>query len=59
MRFIEWTDELSIGIKKIDAEHKNLTVLANFLCEEIKFDDNHYMAQKAFNNFSTYTIPSK
>ena len=52
MSFIEWTDELSIGIKEIDEQHKNLLELANSLCKKIELD-NHDMVQKAFDIFIT------
>ena len=53
MSFIEWTDELSIGIKEIDEQHKNLIELANSLCKKIELVDNHDMVQKAFDIFIT------
>lgn len=55
MPLIEWTDELSIGIKEIDAEHKKLIELVNSLCEEIGLADTHELGLKRFDNLYTHT----
>ena len=36
MSFVEWNDELSIGIPQVDGEHQNLVAILNLLDEAIQ-----------------------
>ncbi|MFZ2726672.1 MAG: bacteriohemerythrin [Methylococcaceae bacterium] len=55
--FAEWTDELSVGIEEIDAQHKVLVGLVNRLYEEtIAHQGNSAVLDEILNQLVEYTI---
>ncbi len=55
MPFFEWKDEYSIGIKKIDEEHKNLVQNLNELYEALKAGTGRETLEKVLSNLVAYT----
>nr|WP_320116651.1 bacteriohemerythrin [uncultured Desulfuromonas sp.] len=55
--FIEWSDEISVGIQEIDEQHKKLVDLINRLYEEMTLgDDKVGVAKEVLNELVQYTI---
>jgi hemerythrin len=56
MSLIEWTDELSVGIKDIDSQHKKLVDLINLLNDGMKTGDSKNVLEKIFKELIEYTV---
>ncbi len=54
--FVEWTDELSVGIQEIDEQHKILVGLLNRLYESIILRTDSEEAANVLKELSQYTI---
>ena len=55
--FAEWTDELSVGIEEIDAQHKMLVGLVNRLYEEtIAHQADSAVLEDILNQLVEYTV---
>ncbi|MCV6639062.1 bacteriohemerythrin [Candidatus Albibeggiatoa sp. nov. NOAA] len=54
--FVEWTDELSVGIQEIDEQHKILVDLLNRLYESIILRTDDEEASQVLTELSQYTI---
>jgi hemerythrin len=55
-KFVEWTDELSVGIQEIDEQHKILVNLLNRLYESIILRTDDEEAGKILQELSQYTV---
>ncbi|WP_321532376.1 bacteriohemerythrin [uncultured Desulfuromonas sp.] len=55
--FIEWSDEISVGIQEIDEQHKKLVNLINRLYEAMTLgEDKVAVAKDVLNELVQYTI---
>jgi hemerythrin len=57
--FVEWTNELSVGIEEIDEQHKLLVNLINRLFEETvvhKSDNNRQVMEEILHELIEYTV---
>lgn len=54
MRFAEWTDSLSVGVEKIDAQHKKLLEVINDLHDAVKAGKGGDVLGALFEELSTY-----
>ena len=57
--FVEWTDELSVGIEEIDEQHKLLVNLINRLFEQTvvhKADNNSQIMEEILHELVEYTV---
>lgn len=54
--FVEWTNELSVGIQEIDEQHKILIDLINRLFDEIIKGGNAEKVQEILDELVQYTI---
>lgn len=55
MPLIVWSDILSVGIKEIDAEHKELVRITNHLCDAISADHGQEALGKTLTDLVAYT----
>jgi len=56
MAFLYWEDELSVGIKSIDDQHKKLIELINQFYENIKTASNKELISDLISGMKNYTI---
>jgi hemerythrin len=56
MPLINWTDELSVGVKDIDNQHKKLVDLINLLNDEMRTGNSKNVLEKIFNDLIEYTV---
>lgn len=54
-KFVEWSDELSVGIEEIDEQHKVLTGLVNEMHEAIQQHHAHDVVRGILERLATYT----
>ncbi len=54
--YIEWTDELSVGIQEIDEQHKILVGLLNRLYEAIIKKTDDLEIERVLNELAQYTV---
>lgn len=52
MKQIEWTDELSVGVTKLDMQHKGVMLIANELIRDIYADRNGEQLHDKFKQFA-------
>ncbi|MGA1862271.1 bacteriohemerythrin [Deferribacter thermophilus] len=55
-KFIEWSDKLSVGIKKFDEQHKNLVRLVNEIYDAVNADKSAAVLEKILNELVEYTV---
>jgi len=55
MAFFNWTDELSVGIQRIDLQHKKIVALSNELFEALGAGKGRDVLGKVLDNLVTYT----
>ena len=53
--FIEWSDELSVGIQEIDEQHKVLVGLVNELHDAIREHHGNEVSRKILDRLGEYT----
>lgn len=56
MAFIEWSDDLSVGVKQFDDDHKQLINVANDLHEKINVGAQQTSLAQILNELMKYTI---
>lgn len=56
MAFINWTDELSVGVELFDNDHKKLVALANSLHESITVGAQQAVLAEVLNELVKYTV---
>lgn len=56
MSRIEWNDELSLGVEKIDTQHKELIELTNDVLEALKGEDASRVITAAVSRLRDYTV---
>jgi len=56
MNKIEWNEGLSVGIKAIDADHKQLISIINRLLDEIQGNFSTLALEQVFSELEAYTI---
>jgi len=56
MAFINWTEELSVGVTLFDNDHKELIALANRLHDSITVGSQHGVLAPILNELVKYTI---
>lgn len=52
---VEWTDEMSVGIDTIDADHKRLIELLNSYMDAVDNDEGAFVFTDIFHGFLDYT----
>jgi hemerythrin len=55
MSFIEWTEEFSVGIKSIDAQHKKLIEMINELNKSVALGESDTFLANLFVRLMNYT----
>lgn len=56
MSFISWTDELSVQIPSIDAQHKNLIGIINNLYDSMQVGKANSVMKKILADLAQYTV---
>ncbi len=56
MSFVEWSDELCIGIPQVDGEHQNLVKCLNMLDEAIKKGKGSRVMGEILSQLVAYTV---
>ena len=56
MSFIQWTDDLSVHIESIDAQHKKLVTIINDLYESLQVGQANHIMRRILADLSAYTI---
>lgn len=56
MAFINWTDELSVGVELFDNDHKQLVALANNLHDSITVGAQQAVMASILNDLVKYTV---
>jgi len=54
-KFVEWTDELSVGIEEIDEQHKVLVGLVNEMHEAIQRHHARDVVRRVLDQLASYT----
>lgn len=54
-KFVEWSDELSVGIEEIDEQHKLLTALINRMHEAIQERHGNQVVGEILDELTDYT----
>ncbi|WP_259780839.1 bacteriohemerythrin [Aestuariispira ectoiniformans] len=55
MSFFEWTPEMSVGLARLDDDHKGLIAIINRLAETCGKPDQHAVIEQAFRALLRYT----
>lgn len=55
MSFIEWTDDLSVHIDSVDAQHKNLVAIINRLYDSMQAGKANAIMRRIFVELAEYT----
>lgn len=56
MSFVEWSEELSVGIPQVDGEHQNLVKCLNLLDEAIKKGKGTRIMGEILSQLVEYTV---
>ena len=56
MAFMDWTDDLSVGIKEIDNQHQHLIQIINTLYDAMKAGKGHEVLGKTLDELVHYTV---
>jgi len=56
MPLITWSDNLSVGIDSIDAQHKSIITMINTLNDALADGSTHEVLHKIFDGLAVYTI---
>ncbi len=56
MALMEWKEEFSVGIKKIDEQHKKLVDMLNHLHNAMKSGEGNEALNRILNEMATYAV---
>ncbi|MCX8027332.1 MAG: bacteriohemerythrin [Thermodesulfovibrionales bacterium] len=56
MSLIQWNDDLLVGIKEVDEQHKGLVEIINNLYDAMKGDENKDFIKEIISKLKDYTI---
>lgn len=56
LEIFPWSDNFSIGIAEIDAQHKKLVDMVNGLASDLVFNSDHIDLNKLFNELADYAV---
>ena len=56
MPFMDWSEEISVGIDSIDNEHKNLLLLINTLYDAVQSGKGADVMSRILDELITYTV---
>ena len=56
MAFMDWTDDLSVGIKEIDSQHQRLIQIINTLYDAMKAGKGQEVLGKTLDELVNYTV---